>query len=75
MVEPLGGVERHWFLEVVDGSEVELSWDAGRPDYRPEAALTCDRAADEVVSYYREQCKRGDEVLARTSMSAGPRGR
>jgi hypothetical protein len=75
LVEHLGGAERHWFLGVVDGSNEDLSWDVGRPEYDPEAALTCDRTATEIVSYYREQCARSDAVLARTAMSAAPRGR
>ncbi len=75
MVEHLGGVERHWFLGVVDDSDDELPWDVGRPDYDPVAPLTCERPAHQVVSYYREQCARADRVLARTAMSAVPRGR
>jgi Protein of unknown function (DUF664) len=75
MVEHLGDAERHWFLGVVEDADEELAWDIGRPAYDPDAAFTCDRSSDEVLGYYREQCERANEVLARTSMSAAPRGR
>jgi uncharacterized damage-inducible protein DinB len=75
MVEHLGGVERHWFLEVVAGSEVDLPWDVGRPPYDPEMAFTCDRPSSDVLAYYREQCDRSDEILAGMSLSDAPRGR
>jgi hypothetical protein len=75
LVEHLGGAERHWFQQVVTGSEIDLPWDEGRPAYDPDAPLTCDRPSAAVVAYYREQCKRSDAVLAVTPMSARPRGR
>ncbi|MEP7022364.1 MAG: DinB family protein [Actinomycetota bacterium] len=75
LVEHLGYAERHWFQEVVTGSEVDLPWDEGRPAYDPAAAFICDRPSADVIAYYREQCKRSDEVLARTPMSGAPRGR
>jgi hypothetical protein len=75
MVEHLGNVERHWFLEVVAGSEVDLPWDEGRPPYNPQAAFTCDRPSSAVLGYYRDQCDRSDEILAGVSLSDAPRGR
>jgi hypothetical protein len=74
MVEHLGGVERHWFQEVVAGSHVELPWDEGRPPYDPEMSFTCDRPSSDVLGYYREQCDRSDEILAGISLSDAPRG-
>ncbi len=75
LVEHLGGAERHWFQQVVAGSDLDLPWDEGRPAYDPEAAFTCDRPAADVIAYYREQCKRSDAVLAVTPMSASPLGK
>jgi hypothetical protein len=75
LMEHLGGVERHWFLQVVDGADPDLPWDTGRPQYDPVGAMTCDRASVDIISYYREQCERADAVLSRTSMSDVPRGR
>jgi hypothetical protein len=75
LVEHLGDAERHWFQQVVTGSDAGLPWDEGRPAYDPEAAFICDRPAADVIAYYREQCKRSDAVLAVTPLSAPPRGR
>lgn len=75
MVEHLGNVERHWFLEVVAGSNVDLPWDEGRPAYDPNMAFTCDRPSSDVLGYYRELCDRSDEILAGVSLSDMPRGR
>lgn len=74
MVEHLGGVERHWFAEVVAGQQVDLPWDEGRPPYDPQMAFTCDRPSSDVLGYYREQCDRSDQILARVSLSDTPRG-
>jgi len=74
MVEHLGNVERHWFLEVVAGAKVDLAWDEGRPPYDPKMAFTCDRPSRDVLAYYREQCDRSDEILAGVSLSAVPLG-
>ena len=74
-VEHLGYAERHWFQLVMRGTETELPWDEGRPDYDPHAPLTCDRPSADVVAYYREQCERSNAVLAATSLMAPPLGR
>jgi uncharacterized damage-inducible protein DinB len=75
MVEHLGNVERHWFLEVVAGSQADLPWDEGRPPYDPQMAFTCDRPSSAVLGYYREQCDRSDKILAGVHLSDMPRGR
>ncbi len=75
LVEHLGGAERHWFQQVVKGSEDDLPWDDGLPAYDPEAAFTCDRPSADILAYYREQCARSDAVLAGVSVSAAPAGR
>jgi hypothetical protein len=74
IVEHLGNAERHWFQEVVADSHASLPWDEGRPTYDPRAAFVCDRPSSDVLSYYRWQCDRSDEILAGTSLSAVPRG-
>lgn len=74
MIEHLGGVERHWFAEVVAGEQVNLPWDEGRPPYAPQMAFTCDRPSSDVLGYYREQCDRSDRILAGISLSDAPRG-
>ncbi len=75
LVQHLGDAERHWFQVVVTGSEVDLPWDEGRPPHDPEAPFVTDWPGSEAVAYYRDQCRRSNEVLADTPMSARPRGR
>jgi hypothetical protein len=74
LVQHLGDAERHWFQQVVTGSDPGLPWDEGRPAYDPDAAFVCGRPAAEVAAYYREQIRRSDAVLAVTPLSAAPRG-
>jgi uncharacterized damage-inducible protein DinB len=74
LVQHLGDAERHWFQRVATGTDIDLPWDEGRPPYDPDAPFLCDRPAAEVLGYYRQQCDRADEVLARTPLSAAPRG-
>ncbi|WP_370966966.1 DinB family protein [Amycolatopsis sp. cg9] len=69
MVEHLGCAERHWFQEIVTGAADPLPWP---DDDRP---LTTPRRPDVVFAFYREQCRRSDEVLAATPLSARPRAR
>jgi uncharacterized damage-inducible protein DinB len=75
MIEHLGHAERHWFQQVVNGHEVELPWDEGRPEYDPNAPLVCQRPAADVRAYYEEQCRRSDEVLKGVPLSHRPKGR
>jgi Protein of unknown function (DUF664) len=75
LVQHLGDAERHWFQQVVTGSEVDLPWDEGRPPFDPQAAFVSGRPAAEIIGYYRDQCARSDAVLAVTPLSAPPRGR
>jgi uncharacterized damage-inducible protein DinB len=70
----LGNAERHWFQGVVAGANVKLPWDEGLPPYDPKAAFTIDRPSAEVLAYYRDQCRRSDEILAGTSLSDLPIG-
>lgn len=75
LVEHLGRAERHWFQLVATGSAEELEWDAGRPPYVRPAVFVCDRPSADIVAFYRDQCRRSDEVLATISLSSAPRGR
>ncbi|KDN19280.1 DinB family protein [Amycolatopsis rifamycinica] len=61
MVAHLGDAERHWFQEVVTGTA-----GPGEP---------ASKSPEAVFAYYREQCRRSDEVFAATPLSARPRGR
>src|ERR1700722_15838063 len=74
-IDHLGGAERHWFQQVIKGSEDDLPWDEGLPAYDAEAAFTSDRSSTDILAYYREQCARSDAVLAGVSLSAAPAGK
>ncbi|WP_410614353.1 DinB family protein [Amycolatopsis sp. lyj-109] len=61
MVAHLGDAERHWFQEIVTGTADPADPTPGTPEA--------------VFAYYREQCRRSDEIVAATPLSAPPRGR
>ncbi|VVJ16438.1 Protein of uncharacterised function DUF664 [Amycolatopsis camponoti] len=69
MVEHLGYAERHWFQEIVTGTADPVAWP---DDHEP---LTTPRSPDVVFAFYREQCRRSDEIFAATPLSAVPAGR
>jgi Protein of unknown function (DUF664) len=79
MLFHLGGVEHHWLQTVVTGSRDEPlpagpegEEEAG--EYDPYAAFTCHWPGADLIASYREQCRRSDQVLAVTPLSAAPRG-
>jgi uncharacterized damage-inducible protein DinB len=75
----LGDAERHWFQDVTAGGAGEPPpGEAGGQEgqigeYDPYAAFTCDRPSADIIASYREECRRSDEVLAVTPLSAAPR--
>lgn len=75
LVAHLGDAERHWLQGVVAGRYARLSWDEDRPPYDPDAAFVCPRTPAEVIAFYRDQCARSDEILARTPLAAAPAAR
>lgn len=74
-VEHLGGAEHHWFQEVVESIKFVPLTDEDFIPYDPYAAFVSDLSSSEILRNYREECARSDAVLARTAMSAKPRGR
>ena len=80
MLFHLGGVEHHWLQNVVTGStgeppSAEVQQEGEEADeYDPYAAFTCGWPGADLIANYREQCRRSDEVLAVTPLSAAPRG-
>jgi uncharacterized protein DUF664 len=56
-----------------DGDEAE-DGDEDEDGYDPEAAFTCDWSSADLIAGYRNECRRSDEVLAVTPLSAAPRG-
>jgi uncharacterized damage-inducible protein DinB len=78
MLWHLGGVEHHWLQRVVTGvmDEPPAGEEAGEEgrEYDPEAAFACDWPSADLIANYRDECRRSDEVLAVTPLSAAPRG-
>lgn len=72
LIEHLGGAARHWFQQVIADSNVEFPWDEGRPEYDPDAAFLCDRPSADILAYYRDQCRRSDQVLSGVALDAAP---
>ncbi|MGW4391770.1 DinB family protein [Streptomyces sp. NPDC004685] len=69
LIKHLGDAEQHWFQEVFSGTAVDAPW----PD--DEDATSSGRSVAEVFAYYREQCERGNALLATTPLDAKPAGR
>jgi uncharacterized damage-inducible protein DinB len=78
MLWHLGGVEHHWLQHVTTGvmeePAGEETGDEEEGAYDPEAAFTCDWSGADLIANYRDECRRSDEVLAVTPLSAAPRG-
>jgi uncharacterized damage-inducible protein DinB len=76
LVAHLGGAERHWT------SGVTLDHDPGHPfdeeedePYDPNAPFVIDWPSAKVLTYYRDQTQRTDNMLATTALDSRPRGR
>jgi uncharacterized damage-inducible protein DinB len=78
MLWHLCGVEHHWLQDVTTGvlEESPAGEEEGDEEgaYDPEAAFTCDLSGADLIAAYRDECRRSDEVLAVTPLSAAPRG-
>ena len=74
MLWHLIGVESHWLQHVTTGAIEEHPVDEEEDPYDPEAAFTCDWPGADLIAGYRDECRRSDEVLAVTPLSAAPRG-
>ncbi len=85
MMWHLGGVEAHWLQHVTTGvfeespageeaADAEAGDEGDERPYDPEAAFACDLTGAELIANYRTECRRSDQILAVTSLSAAPRG-
>jgi uncharacterized damage-inducible protein DinB len=78
MLWHLGGVEHHWLQHVTTGvleeSPADEEEEGEEGGYDPEAAFTCDWSSADLIAGYRDECRRSDEVLAVTPLTAAPRG-
>jgi len=74
MLWHLSGVEHHWLQHVTTGVAEKPPGDEEEGEYDPEAAFVCDWPSADLIANYRAECRRSDEVLAVTPLSAAPRG-
>jgi uncharacterized damage-inducible protein DinB len=70
LIKHLGYAERHWFQGVFCGTASDVPWADD-----DEELMTSARPAAEVFAFYREQCARGNALLATTPLDAKPVGR
>jgi hypothetical protein len=76
LVAHIGGAERHWTCGVI------LEHDPGHPfdedsdePYDPYAPFVVDWPSSKVLTYYQDQTRQTDEMLATTALGSAPRGR
>ena len=72
LIEHLGHAERHWFQGVVTGVAEDLPW---ADDWDVNAPFATGHDAQAVIDFYRDQCRRSNEILARTPLSSTVRQR
>ena len=79
MLWHLGGVEHHWLQHVTTGvmeepPAGEEAGERGRRHLRSRGRLHLRWPSADLIAGYRDECRRSDEVLAVTPLSAAPRG-
>jgi uncharacterized protein DUF664 len=76
MVAHLGGAERHWTSGVILADDPGHPFDEDFDDepYDPTAPFVIDWPSTKVLTYYEDQTRRTDEMLAVTALDAPPRG-
>lgn len=77
MVAHLGGAERHWTCGVILADDPGHPFDDDTDDapYDPYAPFVIDWPSDKVLTYYADQTRRTDQMLAVTPLDSAPRGR
>jgi uncharacterized damage-inducible protein DinB len=77
LVAHLGGAERHWTSGVILADDPGHPFDEDFADepYDPNAPFVIDWPSSKVLTYYRDQTQRTDDMLATTALDAAPRGR
>jgi hypothetical protein len=77
LIAHLGGAERHWTCGVILDHDPGHPYDSDADDepYDPQAAFVIDWPSTKVLTYYQDQARQTDDMLARTALDAAPRGR
>jgi hypothetical protein len=77
LVAHLGGAERHWTCNVVLAHDPGHPFDGDSDDdepYDPNAAFVIDWPSTKVLTYYQDQARQTDEMLAVTPLGSAPKG-
>jgi hypothetical protein len=76
LVAHLGGAERHWTCGVILAHDPGHPFDADFDDqpYDPHAPFVIDWPSSKVLTYYLDQTRQTDEMLATTALDSPPRG-
>ena len=75
LIEHLGDAEQFWFQAVASGTAVEPHWpEEGDPKGDAGPSHVHRRSTQSVFAYYRDQCRRANDVLASTPLSSPPLG-
>jgi uncharacterized damage-inducible protein DinB len=75
LVAHLGGAERHWTYVILNNDPGHpFDEDFGDEPYDPTAPFVIDWPSEKVLSYYRDQTQRTDDMLATTALDSAPRG-
>ncbi len=78
LVAHLGGAERHWTCEVIlnhdPGHAFDEDFDDEDEPYDPNAPFVIDWPSTKVLTYYRDQTRQTDEMLAVTPLDSAPQG-
>lgn len=77
LVAHLGGAERHWTCDVIQAHDPGHPFDDADDDepYDPFAPFVIDWPAEKVLTYYLDQTRQTDAMLARTALDSAPLGR
>jgi hypothetical protein len=75
LVVHIGDAERHWTCGVILDNDPGHPFDEANDEpYNPKAGFVVDWPSTKVLTYYEDQIRHTDEMLATTSLGSAPRG-
>jgi hypothetical protein len=75
LVAHLGGAERHWRSVILDHDPGHPFDEESDEPYGPHAPFVIDWPSEKVLTYYQDQTRGTDDMLATTALDSAPRGR
>jgi len=75
LIEHLGYAERFWFQQVLTGQAAALPWPPTASGDGQDDAFVTGHRLEEVLAFYREQCRVSDQMLSSTALAANPSGK